>query len=505
MPYYNTNKMAERKILKDLDYIEHAINSFSNQTLSDIELVFVDDGTHDKRVTNYVKKCATTDSRIKVIESPKNIGAGAARNLALENSTGEFVKYLDADDTFPSNDVLETMYNTAKAKDAQIVLGQIRYAKEDGVTPLNSEGWKPTEYEWERYNDHAMFGRTYDVQNNEFDVIYEKEGIGESLYARELFDDTTGFPHIKWEDHAFIPILKAKANKVAVIDKQVYSYRAAVGNTTSLDVYEKSPRILEVLEGSNHTISNLESIFTSDPIKSEIAIDRAKKLRLYALCTRANDIIQWKTSDVEKKYLISALMAIAVLNLSKYHQQTFEEQGEKFLANHLRGIDGSQYIDLELFKGMSEERIVKTINHLVKSPDFMEYSMEETVRGWELLELAGLEKPCSKFITSPSYEIGVPGSGCPRYSSYNYSYHINGFVQLHFHCACATRNENLVIARWSFLIYYSYVFFLTIISFSIYLSNICQFQIGIDLSMVIIRPKYQSKGLELFFLLFHYF
>ena len=77
-------------------YIERCISSLRNQTLTDIEIILVDDGSPDL-CPQLCDEYAQKDSRIKVIHKA-NAGLGYARNSGLEIATGEYVAFVDSDD-----------------------------------------------------------------------------------------------------------------------------------------------------------------------------------------------------------------------------------------------------------------------------------------------------------------------------------------------------------------------------------------------------------------------
>ena len=88
-----------------------------SQTLRDIEIICVNDGSSDKSL-EILKEYEKKDSRIKVIDQ-ENQGAGAARNNGMAIAQGEYLAFLDADDFFEEN-MLEEAYNAARAKDAEV-------------------------------------------------------------------------------------------------------------------------------------------------------------------------------------------------------------------------------------------------------------------------------------------------------------------------------------------------------------------------------------------------
>ena len=108
MPIYNVE-----------EYLDRSIGSLLNQTLKDIEIILIDDGSTDKSL-EIVKHYAESNSdRIKYI-SVENGGAAKARNLGLSIAEGEYIGFVDSDD-FVDATMFEKMYNLAKSDDAEIV------------------------------------------------------------------------------------------------------------------------------------------------------------------------------------------------------------------------------------------------------------------------------------------------------------------------------------------------------------------------------------------------
>ena len=83
------------------DYLERCINSLINQTLKEIEIILVDDGSSDNSLS-ICKNFAKTDSRVKVLHQD-NSGASAARNAGLLMAQGRYIGFVDADDYVEKN------------------------------------------------------------------------------------------------------------------------------------------------------------------------------------------------------------------------------------------------------------------------------------------------------------------------------------------------------------------------------------------------------------------
>ena len=94
-------------------YLEKCINSLINQTLKELEFIFVNDGTPDNSV-DIIKKYQKIDKRIKLLEKT-NGGQASARNLGLKHAKGEYIAFLDSDD-YVSENMYQTLYNREKYK-----------------------------------------------------------------------------------------------------------------------------------------------------------------------------------------------------------------------------------------------------------------------------------------------------------------------------------------------------------------------------------------------------
>ena len=99
-------------------YIEETLASIVGQTIKDIEIICVDDGSTDNS-TDIIEREIARDSRIKLIKQ-KQLYAGVARNAGMEIASGKYLCFLDADDVF-EKDMLQTMVERAEETMADIV------------------------------------------------------------------------------------------------------------------------------------------------------------------------------------------------------------------------------------------------------------------------------------------------------------------------------------------------------------------------------------------------
>lgn len=108
IPVYNVEK-----------YLCECLDSVINQTLQDIEIICINDGSKDGSL-DILKEYAKNDNRIVLIDK-ENEGAGEARNKGLEKAQGKYLAFLDGDD-FYNLDYLDKMYSKAQTTDSDIVI-----------------------------------------------------------------------------------------------------------------------------------------------------------------------------------------------------------------------------------------------------------------------------------------------------------------------------------------------------------------------------------------------
>lgn len=110
VPVYNGEK-----------YIGRCIESIQGQTLTDWELILVDDCSQDNSLC-VIQDYANKDKRIRVKHQEANLGPMVARHTGDQMATGQYITYCDSDDTFPPS-ALKKLYDVAISSDADIVLG----------------------------------------------------------------------------------------------------------------------------------------------------------------------------------------------------------------------------------------------------------------------------------------------------------------------------------------------------------------------------------------------
>lgn len=111
IPIYNTGQ-----------YLERCLDSVCSQTLHDIEIICINDGSTDS-TQEIVEYYANKDKRIHIIKNYYNNGAASARNIGLLVASGKYIGFVDSDDAIDKN-FYKTLYSKANNIDADFVKGQ---------------------------------------------------------------------------------------------------------------------------------------------------------------------------------------------------------------------------------------------------------------------------------------------------------------------------------------------------------------------------------------------
>ena len=124
-------------------YLKMCLNSLVSQTLKNIEIICIDDGSTDNSLA-ILDKFKSKDDRIKIIKQ-KNYGVSMARNNGISEAQGEYIGFVDADD-WVDKDFFEKLYNAAQKYNADIATAgyytrgkilrskKLNYKKEEKIT-----------------------------------------------------------------------------------------------------------------------------------------------------------------------------------------------------------------------------------------------------------------------------------------------------------------------------------------------------------------------------------
>lgn len=199
VPVYNVEK-----------YINKCIDSIVNQTYKNLEIILVDDGSLDK-CGRICDEYANMDNRIKVIHK-ENAGVSSARNSGIENSTGSWIAFVDADDWIERNYFTELL-RIAKEKDAELILCGYNRITNKKSEKIDNTGELVVLDSKENLNKILNPQTGYALS---WAKLYKRDIIGENLF------DTT---IIVGEDALFNERVSVNINNSCFYKKSLYNYR----------------------------------------------------------------------------------------------------------------------------------------------------------------------------------------------------------------------------------------------------------------------------------------
>ena len=232
LPVFNSEK-----------YIKEAIESVLNQTLSDFELIIVNDGSTDNTL-NVISQFE--DDRIILINQ-ENSGPGASRNTALEMASGEYVMYLDSDDWFCEN-AFEIAYGQAKGKRTDMTFFQmINYNDITGETYEN-DWFDMTSF------DETFENRVFSPDETPGSIFDLSVGVCQKIYDTTFLRRIDAkFPEgIFFEDMPFFYYVYLKCERISIIKKHLYFRRKHDESITHvvdekfLDTVPAGQRLIEI-------------------------------------------------------------------------------------------------------------------------------------------------------------------------------------------------------------------------------------------------------------------
>ena len=206
-------------------FIKRCIESILNQTLTDIEIIIVNDCTLDGSM-QIVEKYAKNDCRIKIIDHERNRGLMWARRTGYMSAKGDYITFCDSDDTL-ALDAVELLYNEALRTNADIIAGNIRYISVDGKE--------------KELQNILSFGS--DKESVYRSLLHHEFGhnVCSKMFKRELLQDytyQTFEQFINGEDGCLFYQVVENSNKTVTINKSIYNYYQNIESSTQVKLSE---------------------------------------------------------------------------------------------------------------------------------------------------------------------------------------------------------------------------------------------------------------------------
>lgn len=243
IPVYNCEK-----------YIEKCLYSVTGQTLTDIEIICVDDGSSDNSL-DVIKKIQEADRRITIVSNEKNRGQSYSRNKGIEIAKGDYIGFVDADDWVDSN-YFEVLYESAIQHGADIAQCSYKMVYPDRVVPF--------------FYDREM--KLLDSSKRDFNrllMIYNSGVVVNKVYKKSLLikNNIRFIEGMYWEDNPFVMDASLKANNIIFAEGIYYYYLQREKST----VYSRSKKLhLDFCESARHILDRLHSNMERFPKKDYV-------------------------------------------------------------------------------------------------------------------------------------------------------------------------------------------------------------------------------------------
>lgn len=318
VPVYNVEK-----------YLDRCVASLQNQTLEDIEIILVDDGSPDK-CPQLCDEYARQDRRIHVVHK-QNAGLGMACNSGLEIAKGEYIAFCDSDDWVDS-DMYRSLYEVATAEKAQMVFSGLK--RVDGSKRIL--GYLPHRKTKEIYSGGEIFNLLVDMvasspcEGKDRTIQMSAKVV---LYNRKFLNDN----NIKFvseriypsEDLIFNVSALIHADKVVVVPDFWYNYFVnpkSISMTVNPHHYKNMLRTVELLR------STIEAKYRYPFDKDEL------QLRLARLClgearSHCGRIARARIPYKQKKQLLKDLRK-DVLGIDSIKRYPFAKMPKKHYVMH---------------------------------------------------------------------------------------------------------------------------------------------------------------------------
>lgn len=225
IPVYNTEK-----------YLSKCLESVINQTLKDIEIIVINDGSTDSS-QNIIDLYTSKDDRIISIIK-ENGGLSDARNMGIDNSNGNYLAFIDSDD-YIDEYMLENMYNLSQKHQSEIVLCDLVKVNEKG----------------EEFRDLPQSPQLADkiILKDDFTIFGEMSCFAcNKIFKKSLFNKHRFKKGIHFEDIELIPKLVLDSTVLSKINQPFYKYFERQDSITKSHTKRGLDMFLAVNEVSNY-------------------------------------------------------------------------------------------------------------------------------------------------------------------------------------------------------------------------------------------------------------
>ena len=252
-------------------YIEETILSVKNQTLSNWELIVVDDGSTDNTYSVICKAVDSIQQNVTILQQ-ENRGLSAARNAGMEKASGMYIYFLDSDDRLTKN-ALSVLYTLAKQYELDAVFFSATAFADDLQAAGSEKATKKRIVEYERYCDRGVENLQISSGREAFTAMVNNNNYVPSvpftLYKHSLLEDKQFVDGIFFEDNPFTMEILLDAKRVGIINEKLYERRIRADSIMQIGVFDYVKRfesrfiISEVLRKKLVSIQDDDTLYSA--------------------------------------------------------------------------------------------------------------------------------------------------------------------------------------------------------------------------------------------------
>ena len=361
-------------VYNDEKFLGECLDSVSNQTLDDIEIICINDGSTDSSLE--ILNEYSTDKRITII-TQTNQGSAIARNKGLDIAQGEYIGFLDADDIYINRQSLEIMFDAAKKHDANMISANLKFLTQERNLISNPHYKRGT---FHYFKEESL------IEPDEYGIPFY---FYKNLYKADLIEDIRFPDLLRGQDPIFLSKVLSEVDEIYGVPIDFYGYMVPL-SFDKLDSYTKKYHYICQYRQCIDILDNSELFKTSDRY-------------MYNLMLYLNDNVDAEVYDIvcevfDEKYFegykseydsfkrLNILNKILEENTQEYYLKAKDELGlkEDSLKEYKIGLFESK---MDLKEAEYDELLSE--NERLKKEYEMEKSFNEEVTGsksWKLMD-----------------------------------------------------------------------------------------------------------------------
>ena len=361
-------------VYNDEKHLGECLDSVSNQTLDDIEIICINDGSTDSSLE--ILNEYSTDKRITII-TQTNQGSAIARNKGLDIAQGEYIGFLDADDIYINRQSLEIMFDAAKKHDASMISANLKFLTQERNLISNPHYKRGT---FHYFREEGI------IEPDEYGIPFY---FYKNLYKADLIEDIRFPDLLRGQDPIFLSKVLSEVDEIYGVPIDFYGYMVPL-SFDKLDSYTKKYHYICQYRQCIDILDNSELFKTSDKYMHNLMLylNGNVDAEVYDIVCEVFDekYFEGYKSEYDSFKRSNLLNKILEENTQEYYLKAKDELGlkEDSLKEYKIGLFESK---MDLMEAEYNELLSE--NERLKKEYEVEKSFNEEVTGsksWKLMD-----------------------------------------------------------------------------------------------------------------------